>query len=88
MAYFIGSLICICGCTVVELSASSNINNVKLFGVAILFGAGSSVTMIGSLCLIADMIGKHADQSGAVYSAVTFADKLITGVAIMTIESL
>lgn len=44
--------------------------------------------MISSLCLIANMIGKHADQSGSVYSAVTFADKLITGVAILIIESL
>lgn len=88
MAYFLGSLICIGGCALVELSISSNISTVKLFSVAILFGAGSSITMIGSLCLIADMIGKHADQGGSVYSSVTFADKLITGVAILCIESL
>lgn len=88
LAYFIASLICIGGCVLVETSDSSKIPNWKLFTVAILFGAGSSGTMISSLCLIANMIGKHADQSGSIYSAVTFADKLITGVAILIIESL
>lgn len=87
-SYFLGSIVCITGCALVERSLSSNISNYKLFGIAILFGAGSSITMISSLCLIADMIGRHADQSGFVYSAVTFADKLITGVAIAVIESL
>lgn len=87
-AYFMASLICVSGCILVETSESSKIPNWKLFGIAILFGAGSSITMISSLCLIANMIGKHADQSGSIYSAVTFADKLITGVAILIIESL
>lgn len=37
---------------------------------------------------ILDMIGRHADQSGFIYSAVTFADKLITGVVVVVIEAL
>lgn len=37
---------------------------------------------------LADMIGPHADQGGFIYSAVTFCDKLITGVAVVVIESL
>lgn len=44
--------------------------------------------MISSLCITADMIGPHADQSGFIYSAVTFADKLITGVVVIIIETL
>lgn len=86
--YLLGSLTCIIGCLLVETSISVKLSNVRLYSIAILFGAGSSVTMISSLCLIANMIGKHADQSGFVYSAVTFADKLITGVAVLAIESL
>lgn len=88
LPYFMASVICIGGCVLVEISDSSNISNWKLFTIAILFGAGSSGTMISSLCLIANMIGKHAEQSGSIYSAVTFADKLITGLAILIIESL
>lgn len=86
--YLIGSFLCVGGCLLVEYSVSVALSNIRLYSIAILFGAGSSITMISSLCLIANMIGKHADQSGFVYSAVTFADKLITGVAVLVIESL
>lgn len=41
-----------------------------------------------SLCITADMIGPHADQGGFIYSAVTFCDKLITGIAVVVIETM
>ncbi|XP_031617574.1 major facilitator superfamily domain-containing protein 12-like isoform X2 [Contarinia nasturtii] len=85
--YLLGSLACIFGCFLVETSISIKLSNARLYSIATLFGAGSSITMISSLCLIANMIGKHAEQSGFIYSAVTFADKLITGVAVLVIES-
>lgn len=88
VAYFLGSMAAIGGCVLVETSVSSTLTNALLYGVAVIFGASSSITMISSLCLIADMIGKHAEQSGFVYSAVTFADKLITGIAVIIFESL
>lgn len=88
VAYLLGSMTSICGCALVETSISLKLSNARLYSIAIIFGAGSSITMISSLCSIADMIGKHADQSGFVYSAVTFADKLITGIAILVIESM
>lgn len=53
-----------------------------------MFFLGSSITMIASLCITADMIGPHADQGGFIYSAVTFCDKLITGIAVVIIESM
>lgn len=56
--------------------------------IAILIGSGSSITMISSLCITADMIGKHSNQSGFIYSAVTFADKLITEIVVIIIETL
>lgn len=88
MFFFVGSIISVCACLMVEYVASASSSSLLLYAIAILFGSGSSVTMISSLCIIADMIGRHADQSGFIYSAVTFADKLITGVAIVVIESL
>lgn len=87
-AYFFGSVLAVTGCVLVETSVSTNLTNVMLYSIAVIFGASSSITMISSLCLIANMIGKHADQSGFVYSAVTFADKLITGIAVIIFESL
>lgn len=88
VAYLLGSVISISGCVLVLLAASPNSSAYLLYGIATLVGAGSSITMISSLCITADMIGRHADQSGFIYSAVTFADKLITGVAVIIIESM
>lgn len=88
VAYLLGSMASVGGCLWVALAAPPTASSVRLFGIAVLFGAGSSVTMIASLCITADMIGRHADQSGFIYSAVTFADKLITGIVVIVIEAL
>lgn len=88
VAYLIGSITSILGCLWVAEAASPDGSTIQLYLIAILFGAGSSVTMISSLCITADMIGPHADQGGFIYSAVTFCDKLITGIAVVIIETL
>ena len=88
VGYLIGSIIGFCGCAWVALAATPNSSVYELYVVATLFGAGSSITMIASLCITADMIGPHADQGGFIYSAVTFCDKLITGVAVVVIETM
>lgn len=88
VGYLIGSVISVFGCAWVTLAATPTSPVWELYGVATLFGAGSSVTMIASLCITADMIGPHADQGGFIYSAVTFCDKLITGIAVVVIETM
>lgn len=88
VAYLLGSILSVAGCLWVALAAPPTASSVRLYAIALLFGAGSSITMISSLCITADMIGRHADQSGFIYSAVTFADKLITGIVVIVIESL
>uniref|UniRef100_A0A1Q3FMD5 Putative na+/melibiose symporter n=2 Tax=Culex tarsalis TaxID=7177 RepID=A0A1Q3FMD5_CULTA len=89
LVYFVGSTISLGVCSWVALSSSTaSFSTIELLVIASLFGAGSSITMISSLCITADMIGKHADQGGFIYSAVTFADKLITGVVVVIIESM
>ncbi|XP_059621679.1 major facilitator superfamily domain-containing protein 12-like [Phlebotomus argentipes] len=87
MAYFVGSLVGIAGCVLVILVSPSAALLILLV-VAVLFGTGSSITMISSLCITADMVGENTDLGGFVYSAVTFADKLITGVAVLAIEAM
>lgn len=88
VGYLLGSTISFCGCAWVAFAATPNSSAYELYIVAILFGAGSSITMIASLCITAELIGPHADQGGLIYSAVTFCDKLITGVAIIIIETM
>ncbi|KAI8438588.1 hypothetical protein MSG28_011036 [Choristoneura fumiferana] len=53
----------------------------------IALGAGSSTTLVSSLCVTADLIGPHSHQGAAIYSIVTFADKLVTGIAVVAIEN-
>lgn len=88
VGYLIGSVVSFVGCAWVALAAAPDSKVWELYAVAFFFGAGSSVTMIASLCITADMIGPHADQGGFIYSAVTFCDKLITGIAVVIIETL
>lgn len=87
-AYSLGSMVSIVGCVWVANGASATASALRLYAIAVLFGAGSSITMISSLCITADMIGGHSDQGGFIYSAVTFADKLITGLVVIVIETL
>lgn len=88
VTYMFGSIICIGACTWIGLTQTQYTTSFVLYGVAILFGAGSSITMISSLCITADMIGPHTEQGGFIYSAVTFTDKLITGVVVVVIETM
>lgn len=89
LIYLVGSAISVGVCTWIALSSSAaTFSTFELLVIASLFGAGSSITMISSLCITADMIGKHADQGGFIYSAVTFTDKLITGIVVVIIESM
>lgn len=52
-----------------------------------ILGAGSSITLVSSLCVTADLIGPHSHQGALIYSIVTFADKLVTGIAVVAIEN-
>lgn len=62
IGYLIGSILSFCGCAWVAYAAVPNSSVFELYVVAMFFGAGSSITMIASLCITADMIGPHADQ--------------------------
>jgi hypothetical protein len=51
-------------------------------------GCGMSIMMVTSLCITADLIGDNTNSGAVVYSAVTFTDKLLNGLAVMLIEGL
>lgn len=60
----------------------------SIYGVAVLLGAGSSITMVTSLCITGDLIGSHTENGAFIYSVVTFADKVLNGIAVMITEDL
>lgn len=86
--YFAGLVICIIGCIQIEIITSADSSKVMFYLIASCLGAGSSISMVCSLCSIADMVADHSEQSGSVYSIVTTADKLISGVIIMAIQTM
>jgi hypothetical protein len=68
------------------LSSSFEAN--ELIGIAILLGAGNSITQISSLCITADLIGDKSQHGGLIYSIVTVCDKLFSGIIIFVISKL
>ncbi|XP_030036252.1 major facilitator superfamily domain-containing protein 12 isoform X2 [Manduca sexta] len=87
MAYLIGSFMSLVSSLWIALAIDPHANIVQIYLVATLIGAGSSITLVSSLCVTADMIGPHSHQGAAIYSIVTFADKLVTGIAVVAIEN-
>lgn len=61
-------------------------NTAVIYTVAILIGAGSSITMVTALSVTAELIGSRTDRSAFVYSIVTFLDKVVTGLVVIFIE--
>ncbi|XP_063375639.1 major facilitator superfamily domain-containing protein 12-like [Cydia amplana] len=87
VAYLLGSFLSFISCLWIALGVDPHANIVQIYLVAALMGAGSSITLVSSLCVTADLIGPHSHQGAAIYSIVTFADKLVTGIAVVAIEN-
>ncbi|CAG4989927.1 unnamed protein product [Colias eurytheme] len=87
VAYLIGSLFSLISCVWIAVTIDPTASVVQIYLVATLIGAGSSITLVSSLCVTADLIGPHSHQGASIYSIVTFADKLVTGIAVVAIEN-
>lgn len=53
---------------------------------AILLGSGSSIILVSSLSLTADLIGKNTGSSAFVFGSMSFIDKLSNGLAIAVLQ--
>ncbi|XP_046481255.1 major facilitator superfamily domain-containing protein 12 isoform X1 [Neodiprion pinetum] len=83
--YLIGALIGILASMIIEFAGSST---GVVYLVAVLIGSGSSITMVTSLSVTAELIGPRTERSALVYSVVTFLDKVVTGLVVILIEKL
>ncbi|XP_011494123.1 PREDICTED: major facilitator superfamily domain-containing protein 12-like isoform X1 [Ceratosolen solmsi marchali] len=83
VCYLLGSLIGILAAAIVEFAGSSE---AVMYSVAVLIGAGSSITMVTALSITAELIGPRTESSALVYSIVTFLDKVVTGLVVIVIE--
>lgn len=63
-------------------------NNKKFqFSSILLVGASSSIQLVTSLGLTADLIGQDTDTGAFVYGAMSFVDKLSNGIAIAILQA-
>ncbi|KAL0128711.1 hypothetical protein PUN28_003820 [Cardiocondyla obscurior] len=83
VCYFLGAVIGIAAAIVTEFVGSSTM---IVYLIAVLIGAGSSITMVTALSVTAELIGSRTERSAFVYSIVTFLDKIITGLVVILIE--
>ncbi|XP_011554733.3 major facilitator superfamily domain-containing protein 12 [Plutella xylostella] len=87
VSYLLGSCLSLISSMWIAIAIDPTASIVQIYLVAALIGAGSSITLVSSLCVTANMIGPHSHQGAAIYSIVTFADKLVTGIAVVAIEN-
>ncbi|XP_035279444.1 major facilitator superfamily domain-containing protein 12a isoform X1 [Anguilla anguilla] len=60
----------------------------RVYGAAVLLGAGSATILVMSLSMTADLIGEHSQSGAFVYGAMSFTDKVANGVGVMIIQLL
>lgn len=83
MCYFLGIVIGMISALVTEFGGKSA---PIIYFVAVLIGSASSITMVTSLSVTAEIIGPRTERSAVVYSIVTFLDKVVTGLVVILIE--
>ncbi|CAL8321597.1 unnamed protein product [Arctogadus glacialis] len=59
----------------------------RVYGAAVLLGAGSATILVMSLSMTADLIGDQTQSGAFVYGAMSFTDKVANGVAVMVIQA-
>ncbi|KHJ47745.1 transporter, major facilitator family protein [Trichuris suis] len=59
----------------------------QIYGVAILLGISAAILIINALALTADLINKSTESGAFVFGAMSFFDKMLTGVGVQIIQS-
>ncbi|KAG8227818.1 hypothetical protein J437_LFUL010976 [Ladona fulva] len=86
ISYLIGCLIGMAPCMWVWFGSGNNYATYEIYAVAVLFGAGSSIMLVTSLGITADLIAHNTETGAFVYGAMSFADKLSNGLAVTLIQ--
>ncbi|XP_019963938.1 major facilitator superfamily domain-containing protein 12 [Paralichthys olivaceus] len=60
----------------------------RVYGAAVLLGAGSATILVISLAMTAELIADQTQSGAFVYGAMSFTDKLANGVSVMIIQAL
>lgn len=75
-------------CIWIKFGSGDQFKSFQIHMVAILFGAGGSITLVTSLGITADLIGDKTSSGAFVYGIMSFTDKLANGIAVVIIQDL
>uniref|UniRef100_A0A5S6Q7I0 Major facilitator superfamily (MFS) profile domain-containing protein n=1 Tax=Trichuris muris TaxID=70415 RepID=A0A5S6Q7I0_TRIMR len=59
----------------------------QIYGVAVLLGISAAILIINALAMTADLINKRTESGAFVFGAMSFFDKMLTGVGVQIIQS-
>ena len=79
-----GIFVCVCTCA----HARACVLHTRIIYFLFFPGAGSSVMLVTSLGITADLIGLNTESGAFVYGAMSFIDKLSNGVAVTMVQTL
>ncbi|XP_012677025.2 major facilitator superfamily domain-containing protein 12 [Clupea harengus] len=85
MTYLVGLLLILAFALWVLLDTSMG---TRIYGGAVLLGSGSTIILVMSLSLTANLIGEQTQSGAFVYGAMSFTDKVANGIAVMLIQTL
>lgn len=88
LSFLLGAVLGIAACMWIRFGSGINYTTYEIYPVATLLGAGSSVMLVTSLGITADLIGPNIESGAFVYGAMSFADKLSNGVAVTLIQDM
>ena len=71
-----------CGIMLILTPQSSNI----IYAAMIVLGIGTSIVMVISVSMQADLIGSNTESGAFVYGAMSFGDKLSNGIAVLAVQ--
>lgn len=85
LTYFMGLLMIMAFSFWVLVDASMG---ERVYGAAVLLGAGSATILVISLAMTAELISDQTQSGAFVYGAMSFTDKVANGLAVMVIQSM
>ncbi|CAL9688423.1 unnamed protein product [Knipowitschia caucasica] len=85
LTYFLGLVLVLCFSYWVLLDVDMG---QRVYGAAVLLGAGSATILVISLAMTAELIADQTQSGAFVYGAMSFTDKVANGFAVMLIQSL
>ncbi|CAG2110028.1 unnamed protein product, partial [Medioppia subpectinata] len=87
LTYLLGASLSLSASTWLYFGTYDRFKTYDIYGVSVLMGISGSTMLITSLSITNDLIGHNTSSGAFVFGAMSFADKLSNGIAVIVIEN-